>query len=60
MKDPKNSSALPWNFVSPHKLARILDDKGNVNTSNVTASNRTILQDSIELARAKKGEEVRT
>ena len=49
MKDPKNSSALPWNFVSPHKLARILDDKGKVKTSNLTASKVNIFQDGLEL-----------
>jgi hypothetical protein len=56
----QNSSALPWNFVSPDGLARILDNKGKVHTSNLTGSNRTVLQDYLELAGAKKGEEVRT
>jgi hypothetical protein len=48
---------LPWNFDG---LARILDNKGKVQTSNLTGSNINILQDYLELGGAKKGEEVRT
>ena len=55
MKDPKQFSAS-----MELRQSRILDNKGMVKASNLTASNITILQDCLELAGAKKGEEVRT
>ena len=43
-----------------NELERIKDKKGNVKTSNITPSNRTIMQDCLRLAGAKNGKEGRT